>query len=393
MSPHLNIEVPLRPAKSAATSIQDIPRTLNGLPDELLLRIIEQLSAQRDLYATCLVSRRMNKVADPVLYKSIAFDEPHHHLTFSKSLITRPRRGSLIESIHVDYPGSELSDFMHMNHSPVSNRIIDPFSRTISSMSNLEHLKISVPESLCKGIGTLFNGPFDLACLRSCSLFYQCEDDGYWDLQDNIQVFSHPTLESLTIQKARLDERGFDSLEKPSETDLRVLHLIECDINDDALSDILLHPDALKEISITQLETPYPPLEEAPKYVEDYILALPQHSIESITIDFPSLRGKNALRLREFEALKTLKIRDYQLFGQASPRLHSVGFPPILEILHFLNRIGQDEEIAELLAYTIENKEIVARSIRQMVVANEEHDLPWVIEEACAKSEFQLQFG
>lgn len=212
-------------------------------------------------------------------------------------------------------------------------------------------------------------------------------------MQDNIQVFSHPTLESLTIRRARLDERGFDSLEKPSETDLKILHLIECDINDDALSDILLHPEALQEISITQLEKPHPALEEAPANIEDYILALPQHSLQQIIIDFPSLRGKSALRMREFEELKTLKLRDYQFFGEGSPRLHSVGFPPNLEELQFLNRVGTDDEIAELLAYTIENKEVVARSLKRMVVGNQENDLPWVVEEACASSGFQLQFG
>ncbi|TVY38789.1 hypothetical protein LOCC1_G007760 [Lachnellula occidentalis] len=394
MSPHLSL-IPIHPAKSAAMTTTGTggARTISDLPDEILISILSMLPAQRDQCAMCLVSRRINKVADPVLYKNILFDQPHHHLTFSESLLTRPRRGSLIESIRVDYPSSELFDFMHVHHSPISNRIVDPFSRTISTMSNLEHLTVSVPQSLCKGIGALFDGPFDLACLKSCELFYQCDDGGYWDLQDNIQVFSHPTLESLTIRRARLDERGFDSLEKPSETELKELHLIECDINDDALSDILLHPEALKEISITQLDKPHPPLEESPEYIEDYIIALPQHSLESIIIDFPSLRGKSALRMREFEELRTLELRDYQLFGQGSPRLHSVGFPPRLEMLTFLNRVGQDEEIAELLAYTIENKMIVARSLQYMLVANEEHDLPEVIKEACSKTGFELQFG
>jgi len=48
---------------------------------------------------------------------------------------------------------------------------IDDFSYAISTMSNLENLVISVPESLCRGIGTLFNGPFDLASLKSCEQF------------------------------------------------------------------------------------------------------------------------------------------------------------------------------------------------------------------------------
>jgi hypothetical protein len=144
-------------------SIPILPRRLDQLPDEILIQILENLSAQRDLAATCLVNRRMNHVADPVLYKSILFCEPKHHFTFSESLVKRPRRGSVIQDIRLHYPSSELSDFIFAKQSR-----IDGFSDTISTMSNLESLEIHVPESLCHGIGTLFNGPFDLACLKIC---------------------------------------------------------------------------------------------------------------------------------------------------------------------------------------------------------------------------------
>lgn len=143
------------------------PRRLRDLPDELLIHILEALPSQRDLYSVCLVSRRMNSVADPVLYKSILFDQPKHHFTYSESLLTRPRRGSVIQNVRLEYPSAELSDFLHLTGSP--SRIgLDGFSLAISTMSNLETLDISVPQSMCRGIGTLFNGPFDLACLKSC---------------------------------------------------------------------------------------------------------------------------------------------------------------------------------------------------------------------------------
>jgi len=45
---------------------------------------------------------------------------------------------------------------------------VDRFSGTIETMSNLETLVISVPESLAHGIGHLFNHPFALACLKWC---------------------------------------------------------------------------------------------------------------------------------------------------------------------------------------------------------------------------------
>lgn len=225
-------------------------------------------------------------------------------------------------------------------------------------------------------------------------MFYQCEDGGYWDLQENIHIFGHPTLEILTIQRAKLDQRGFDSLEQPSETALKELHLIECDINDDALSELLLLPEALKEITITQLEVPSPPLEESPDDMEDYIFALhsAQHSLETVLIDFPTLGGKNALRMRDFGELKSLQLRDYQLFGRTSgsPRLHSVGLPPQLEILEFLSPFGEDEEVTELLCYTIERKDILARKWSQMIVVEGEGGLPAKIIEACTKTERQF---
>ncbi|KAL3417203.1 hypothetical protein PVAG01_11203 [Phlyctema vagabunda] len=373
------------------------PHTLEGLPDELLILVLEALvragDTKRHLWAMCLVSRRINSVADPVLYRSILFDEPEHHLAFSASLATRPRRGSLIQDVRLEYPGSKLSGLMSLQDS--LNRI-DTFSHTISTMSNLENLVISVPDSLCHGIGTLFNGPFDLACLKSCSLFYQCEDDGYWDLRENIHIFGHPTLEHLTIRRARLDRRGFESPEQPSETALKELNLYECDINDEALSDLLLFPEALKSFTMTQREEPVPALEESSDDVEDYILALhsAQHSLESITIDFAALGAENALRLRDFQVLSSLRLRDYQLFGQSSnsPRLYSVGLPSTLEVLEFVNPLGQDDVVTELLGNTIEQKDILARKWRKMIALGKLEELPARILEACdAVENFTLE--
>lgn len=206
------------------------------------------------------------------------------------------------------------------------------------------------------------------------SLFYQREDGGYWDLQENIHIFSHPTLETLTIKRAKLDRRGFESVEQPSETSLTVLHLLECDINDEALSELLLFPDALKHITITQLEVPEPPLEESSDDTEDYILALrsADHSLESISIDFPTLTSENPLKLRAFESLVSLEIRHHQLFGQS--RLHSIGLPPFLERLKFLNRVDEDEGLLDLLCYTMEQKDIVARRLKEMLVAEGEDE-------------------
>lgn len=235
-----------------------------------------------------------------------------------------------------------------------------------------------------------------MACLKSCTLFYQTEDESYWDLQENIHIFSHPSLETLVIKRAKLDQTGFDFIEQPRETALEKLHLIECDFNDDALSEILVFPKALTEFVMTQAPDPSPELEESSDRMEDYILALKAacHSLVTVTIDFPSLGGHKALRMRDFETLKMLRINwDYQLFGKSSsrPRMHSVGLPPQLEVLEFFNPLGTDEEVTDLLQFTIENVKINAHNLHHIIVVDDElYRLPRQIKEAC-KTQPQIQ--
>ena len=161
------VNAPLPPPNGSSRKKQ-----LSDLPDELLIQILSSLPSQHDLHSLCLVNKRLHHVADPVLYKSIKFEQPHHHIAFSESLTHRPRRGSLIQNVRLEYPGSELAEIISLRDGSYR---IDNFSDTISRMSNLEVLDISVPDTLLHGIGTLFNGPFDLACLKTCELFMACD--------------------------------------------------------------------------------------------------------------------------------------------------------------------------------------------------------------------------
>jgi hypothetical protein len=368
----------------------------SALPDALITQIIESVSrlSKRDLCNVSLLNKRYHILADRILYKSILFNSPQLHLTFSESLSRRPRRGSTIQEIVLSYPASELSQLaldtpVHNSHYRPSS--FDTLSRTISVMSNLERLDIAVPDVLLHGIGSLFNGPFDLACLKHCSLYYQTRDGGYWDLRENIHVFAHPELETLIIRRARFDDVGFNILERPHQTALKKLHLIDCDINDDGLSDLLEFPIALEEFVMTQAEDPVPPLEETSDNFSDYVVALQSqaHSLKSFTIDSPSLGCRRALRMREFQVLETLRMNwDYQLFGQTNPkkpRLHSVGMPPQLRTLEFFNELGTDEEVTELFVNMIELRETVARRWEVLVCTEEESYVPKVIKDACKR--------
>ncbi|KAH7160492.1 F-box domain-containing protein, partial [Dactylonectria estremocensis] len=365
------------------------PDKLTPFPDKLLVRIFEAVgeASKHDLCTVSRLNHRYHALADAVLYKTVHFLTPELHILFSESLKRRPRRGSIIHGIKLAYPAPELSTGDQTKH--LDTRQVDTLPQIISTMSNLEVLDIEVPDKLLHGMGHLFNGPFDLACLKECTLSYSNEDNQYWDLQESIHVFAHPTLDTLVIKRAKLDDKGFDMIERPHDTALRVLHLIECDINDDALSDLLMFPKALKEFVMTQAEEPMPELEESSDNIRDYIMALrsANHTLESITIDHPSLLGLRALSLRDFIELKTFRINhDYQLLGKSSkrPRTHSVGLAAELETIEFFNELGTDEEVTDLLVYTIQNIHITARKLKSLIVVPGDDGVPKELVEACA---------
>jgi hypothetical protein len=374
---------------------------LARLPDKLLLLIFDMLAheSRHDICNVSILSRKFHALADRILYRSILFESPEHHLIFSESLDRRPRRGSMIENIKLEYPGSELShlilDSALDSTSNTFRKGVDGLSRALASMSNLETLDIAVPAKLLHGIGALFNGPFDLAGLKTCSLFYQCPDNGYWDLRENIHIFTHPTLETLTIRRAKLDERGFDFMERPHSTALKSLRLLECDINDDSLADIMEFPEGLREFYLYHTADPQPDLEEGSDEICEHVMALRDQAetLESITIDHPTLAGRKVLRLRDFQNLKYLRLnRDTQLFGKTGrkPRMHSAGLPPRLEVLEFTEPLGADETVTELFALMLQNIEFMARDLRTLIVVEGPEGIPEQILEACRGKKFEL---
>lgn len=370
------------------------------LPDKLLLLIFEMVhhEARHDLCSVSLANKKLHALADKILYKALLFDSPEQHLTFSESLDRRPRRGSMIQDVVLAYPTSELSHLIldaPLDRSHYDPDRIDGLSRSLSTMSYLRTLDIAVPIKLLPGIGALFNGPFDLAELRECSLYFQAPDDAYWDLQETIHIFTHPELERLTLKRARLDERGFDSLERPHSTGLKVLSLVECDINDDALADIMEFPEGLREFHMCHTADPQPELEESSDEINEFVMALKPcaETLETIVIDHPTLGGRKVLRMRDFIAIKTLKMNfDTQLFGKTGrkPRLHSVGLPPELETLEFFGECGNDETVTELFATALENSSYMARNLKTLIMAEGPKGLPQQIVDACKGKKFQL---
>jgi hypothetical protein len=82
-----------------------VRRTIDDLPDELLLLIIEVLDAtpkiQGNLYAACLVSRRFNRLAVSYLYEYFQVNEPDtfSHADFLSTLLEVPALGSHVRRL------------------------------------------------------------------------------------------------------------------------------------------------------------------------------------------------------------------------------------------------------------------------------------------------------
>lgn len=83
---------------------------------------------------------------------------------------------------------------------------------------------------------------------------------------------------------------------------------------------------------------------------------------------------------------------DYQLFGKSSkkPRMHSVGLPPELEVLEFFNELGKDDEVTDLLLAMLEQKHIVARSLKKMIVVEGNDKILKEVKSICKEQGLQL---
>ncbi|GAM88650.1 hypothetical protein ANO11243_066840 [Dothideomycetidae sp. 11243] len=368
------------------------------LPDKLILHILDFLAREstHDLRSLALVSRRYHTLADRILYRRILFDSPEHHVILGESLKRRPRRGSLIQDLKLEYPNPEAMLNSCIEQQNQLNHNTDILSRTLSAMSNLETLDIAIPIKFLEAVGPVFNGPFDLACLKHCSLHFQSADKQYWDLRESIHVFTHPTLESLTIKRAKLDERGFDLTERPHSTALKSLRLVECDIDSDSLGDILEFPEGLVELYMYHTAEPEPELEENCEDFSDNIMSLKGQceTMEIISIDFPTLGGRKPLRLREFAAVKTLQLNfDTQLFGKTGkkPRMHSVGLPPNLRTLEFFNPLGDDETVLDLFVIMIDGIDFMARELETLILVEGADGIPDQIKKACEGKKFTIE--
>ncbi|KAK2068333.1 hypothetical protein P8C59_002975 [Phyllachora maydis] len=384
---------------------------LSALPDDILAQIFELVGrfSRRQLVNVSRLNQRAHAIVDRILYKDIIlFGAPQHHVVFAESLRRRPRRASLITTVALVFaPPSPPSPppLSPTSLSPVGAGDAVPahvhmtVSPALSAMSNLQTLTVDVPDTLLHSIGSLFNGPFDLPSLTRCSLNYRTADKKacrFWDLRENIHVFASPTIETLTVRGARLDHRGFgEFMERPHQTPLRTLHFVDCDLSDDGLTDLLAFPTALEEFVLvahdcdpddgSEVE-----LEETADNIGYYVSALDaqRHALRHVTLDLPApqVTGRRALRMRDYARLETLRLGwDYHLFGRTGkkPRMHSVAFPPKIRTVEFLNELGTDEQVTELLEAAIMIRDVLARDWERLIVPEGDEQVLGLIKRAC----------
>ena len=70
--------------------------------------------------------------------------------------------------------------------------------------------------------------------------------------------------------------------------------------------------------------------------------------------------------------------------------MHSVGLPPGLELLEFFNELGKDEEVTDLLLAMLQNKSVVARNLKRMIVVEGNDKVLSEVKATCKEQGLQL---
>lgn len=106
-----------------------------------------------------------------------------------------------------------------------------------------------------------------------------------------------------------------DLSKRSQSTSLQELHFHLCDIHAQGLADMLALPRALKRLTIGQNHG-YPPIENSPVDVNDYVLAMTKQckSLETLTIIRETEFRHSPLRLESLSALRRLEIDPRVLF-------------------------------------------------------------------------------
>jgi hypothetical protein len=138
-----------------------IPANILHLPDELIVLICASLESRNDLYSLLRVCRRLNRIAEPLLYESVLLRDTQDNISFALSISSHPDRALQLHSLALHL--AAIEDF-----EPVS---VIPW---LVLTANLQELSIDSPNEENDAFDGIFykallSFPTPLlTCLRKC---------------------------------------------------------------------------------------------------------------------------------------------------------------------------------------------------------------------------------
>ncbi|KAJ7673952.1 hypothetical protein DFH06DRAFT_1467323 [Mycena polygramma] len=113
----------------------------NSVPTEILREIASSIDTSHDKAALCQVSRLLNLVTSPVLYRHLHLDTVERTLDCLHALLQYPKRHDQVRSLRIviDAPAGRACDY-------VPTDIIHPLETALRTLPNLEHFHLRVPE-------------------------------------------------------------------------------------------------------------------------------------------------------------------------------------------------------------------------------------------------------
>ncbi|EME42774.1 hypothetical protein DOTSEDRAFT_90064 [Dothistroma septosporum NZE10] len=234
---------------------------LMDLPNELIAHIIEQIDSVRHLRRLSRTCRRIQHLAEPVLYRSIRIRSGYKTDQIITAVSARAERAAAVRQLEIPCDDDYLQNYAAveallteaknlknlMFESPecnsnsfedeedwqeMSNNFFEPFQRAVASIAPLVHAR---PLQNLKSLTLHMNGP----------------ESPYWTIDDrSIGLVLHPTLTYLKMSCVNILDNILEHVHQTEKTPLKHLDLEECNITHGGLHGILSLPAALEGLSL-----------------------------------------------------------------------------------------------------------------------------------------------
>lgn len=235
--------------------------SLGDFLPELLILVIEQLQEDLDsLRSLCLVCSDIRHLTEPVLYREILVRSGEQCDRLLTSLDKYPRRALGIQAINALWTYGQqsglvaFSEIIMRSHNLKRLIFEGPLCNSGSYWQHDEgwgHFKPNLIDSLLLA-GSLPHNKFSLSSHRFKALTLHWQYGCWTDGGDLDILFTHPTLEELTLSCANIQGTMLGGYQDSEHTPLRSLTLIECNFDCEGLRKVLSIPSALEYLHLGQ---------------------------------------------------------------------------------------------------------------------------------------------